>query len=131
MHLSEQISKVKDRMICIPVHADDGTPVMVTVETVPRKRSLRSNKYYFGALVRAISSSTGMTVAEVHDYLKFRFNSREIPDPHTSEIILIGGSTAEMTSDMFSEFVVKVIEVCDKLGIQRVSVDDYWNSLAR
>ena len=129
MHLTERILKVRAGAIECPVPADDGTPVMVTVETIPRKRSLRANRHYFGALVRAISGHTGMTVAEVHDYLKFRFNAREIPDPHTGEVMLIGGSTAEMTSDRFSEFVVKVQEVCDKLGIQRTSVDDYWKSL--
>ena len=127
----EFIRTVQDDKVILSLPEFKGRAVIITVEPKPSKRSLRANRYYFGALVRAISGYTGMTVEQVHDYIKETLNKQEILDPITKQNIFIAGSTANMRSFEFAELVTKVQEVCDKLGIQYGTAEEYYDSLER
>lgn len=125
------IRTVEDNEVKLSLPEFKGRAVIITVEVKPNKRSLRANRYYFGALVRAISGYTGMTVEQVHDYIKETLNKQEVLDPITKQNIFVAGSTANMRSFEFAELIVKVQEVCDKLGIQYGTVEQYYESLER
>jgi len=127
--LTERVLKVRGGKIECPVYADDGTQVFVTVETVPKKRTLKANRYYFGAKVRKISEMTGMKVPDVHESLKVAFNPKEIPNLLTGEMVTIGGSTREMTSEEFKVFSDKADEVLEFLNAKFPTQEEYWKRL--
>lgn len=127
--LTERVLTVQGGKIECPVYVDDDTKVIVTVEIVPKQRSLKANRYYFGAKVRKISELTGMTVPDVHESLKVAFNPKEVPNLLTGEIMTVGGSTREMTSDEFKIFSDKADEVLEFLNANFPSQEDYWKRL--
>jgi hypothetical protein len=127
--LTERVLKVRAGKIECPVRADDDTPVIVTVETVPKQRSLKANRYYFGAKVRKISELTGMTVPDVHESLKVAFNPKQIPNLSTGEIVTVGGSTREMTSEEFAIFSDKADEILEFLNANFPSQEEFWKRL--
>lgn len=129
MFLTERIAEVIDGRVSIEVNAKDGTPVIVTVETVPRQRTLKANRYYFGAKVRKISEMTGMSVEDVHESLKIGFNPKQVPNLLTGEIVTVGGSTKEMTSAQFKIFSDKADEVLEFLNANFPTQEDYWKRL--
>jgi hypothetical protein len=129
MFLTERTIQVKDGRVTIEVHADDGEKVFVTIETVPKLRSLKANRYYFGAKVRKIAEMSGMTVKQVHASLKVSFNPEQVPNLLTGEMMTIGGSTREMTSEEFKIFSDKADEVLEFLNAQFPSQDEYWKRL--
>jgi len=130
MILLERIVKVKDGKVSVDVPRKDGEYAMISVETVPHRRTLRANRYYFGALIRALSEHTGMTVDEIHEYIKFRFNPKQITDLSTGEIITVGGTTTTLDSVAFAELTMKIQELCSQIGITNISPDQYWKSVA-
>lgn len=125
----EFIRTVENDKVILSLPEFKGRAVIITVEVKPNVRTLKANRYYFGALVRAISEHTGMTVDEVHEYIKSTLNKREIPDPITGEVVEVGGSTARLLSHEFADLIIKVQEVCDKLGIQYGTPEQYYQSL--
>ena len=129
MLITERVVKVRDGKIVLDIARKDGDEVMVIVETVPRHRSLRANRYYFGALVRALSEYTGMTTDEVHELIKFKFNPKEITDPTTGVIMVVGGTTTALNSVQFAELTMRVQDLCHELGITNVSPEKYWQSI--
>jgi hypothetical protein len=129
MFLTERILKVSGGKVTIDVRADDGESVFVSVETVPKKRSLKANKYYFGAKVRQIAKITGMTVPSVHESLKVSFNPEQVPNLLTGQMMTIGGSTRDMTSEEFKVFSDKADEVLEFLNAQFPSQKEYWKRL--
>lgn len=70
-------------------------------------RSLQQNRYYFGVVLRALKEHTGISVDDMHDVLKFRFNPKVISFSGMDEV-KIGGSTKEMTTDVFMEYIEKI-----------------------
>lgn len=127
--MTELIRKVKDGKVEFPVDHEDGTELLVQAERVPPRRSLRANRYYFGAIVRAICEKTGHSREDVHEYLKQELNPKEFPDLKTGEVKTIGGSTRQMTSQEFSDFTTKAAEIAEWVGAEIGTVDQYWNSL--
>lgn len=127
--MKELITKVIDGEVTLSLPELEGERVLITVDRVPKRRSLKANRFYFGALVRAISDYTGMVAGEVHEIFKLKFNPREVPDPLTGEIKTIGGSTRSMSPQEFEEHIFKVQEVAERLGIKVLAPDKYWDSL--
>ena len=107
----------------------EGKKVLVSVELAPKMRSVRANKRYFAAIVRALSDHTGYTKEETHDMLKVTLNPKEVPDLRTGETKVVGGSTASMKSHEFADYTMKVQELCEFLGVKIPTVEEYWNSL--
>jgi hypothetical protein len=129
MHLTERIAKVKDGKVTVDVAKPDGYEVMVTVETVPKPRSLRANRYWWGALMRALSDYTGDKPKECHEWIVRRLRPKELTDPITGEVFMGRASTSEMTSSEFAELCIEVQEICSKIGLPNISPEHYWNSL--
>ena len=125
----ERITTVRDGQVTLRLPEFDGKRVLVSVEIAPKLRTVRANRRYFGVLVRYLAEHTGYTVEELHENLKVTLNPKEAVDLKTGETKTIGGSTRIMTSQEFSEYTLKVAELCDFLGVRIPTVEEYWNSL--
>ena len=125
----ERIKKVKGGEVTLRLPEFEGRNVLITIEPVPRRRSLKANRRYFGALVRLLSEHTGHTVDELHEDLKLTLNPKEATDLRTGEVKTVGGSTRLMTSGEFADYTLKVSELCDFLGVRIPTVEEYWASL--
>ena len=126
----EHIVTVKSGQITLKLpEYFDGKKVLVTVEPAPKRRTLKANRRYFGALVRYLSEHTGHTVEELHEDLKVTLNPKEATDLKTGEVKTVGGSTRIMTSPEFADYTLKVSELCEFLGVKIPTVEEYWNSL--
>ena len=88
--------------------------LLITVKKFSGKRSLPQNRWYRGCVVpafkQALTSLWGEepTNEEVHELLKQKFLSKQVPDPETGQIMLIPKSTASLTKEEFYVFVEKV-----------------------
>jgi hypothetical protein len=120
-----------DGTVSFAVSYPTGSKVLVKCEPVPHIRSLNANRHYFGAVLRYISDHVGEHPEELHEMFKLKFNPKEVTDPTTGEIKIVGGSTAGMTSGEFSEYVAKVMDVATALGIRLPTIDQYWDSLSQ
>src|SRR5512146_1950649 len=115
--MSEYIRKVKDGKVTIETPLfEDGDLLIVQIDKVPERRSLKALRYYFGAVVKAISEKTGHTKEEIHEYLKLELNPKEFSDLKTSEVRTIGGSTRQMTKEEFTKFVHAAEEIANWAG---------------
>lgn len=94
----------------------DG-PYVLTLEDAKEARSFRANRFYWGAVVSAISDKTGYTKDEIHDILKHKFNRRTVADPQTGEVIEVDGSTQRMIQADFTIYVDSCIRWASELGI--------------
>lgn len=89
-----------------------------TVEIIIKKkntRSTRQNRYYHGVVVkeiqlRMIDLGNDVTPDLVHDFLKDRFNKKELIGEGGEVIDSIGGSTTEMNKEEFMVYLDKIIE---------------------
>ena len=84
--------------------------VFVSVWEWAKTRSVASNRYYFGVIVRRIAEQQKMSVDDVHEGLKMRLLRKPLVyvDPKTGEIIdevEVGGQTHRMTQKQFNEYV--------------------------
>jgi hypothetical protein len=88
--------------------------VIITVERARAVRSPQANKYYWGVVMRVLSAETGYTIDEIHEMCKAKFLPRivEIPGPGGAIVaeFRIGGSTRDLTSDQFWQYVEDIRE---------------------
>ena len=89
----------------------------ITQEKHRKKRSLPQNSYYWGVVLPYIAKANGEDdLDDLHDDLKHMFNPK-IKEVHGMTIEK-GGSTTEMSTEEFSEYVDKVVRFAAiKLGI--------------
>lgn len=80
--------------------------VIVRCELKRDTRSSQANRYYFGAVLRAISEHTGYEVDELHAYFKKRFNPRHIELGGDEDVV--GGSTRKLNTQQFTEYVERI-----------------------
>lgn len=82
------------------------------------KRSLPSNKYYWGCalpeirteLIRIGQIRKDVSCEDLHEAFKMKFNPENIKDENSGEVLLeVGGSTAAMNQDEFSAYMDRVI----------------------
>jgi hypothetical protein len=66
------------------------------------RRSLSQNAYYWSAVVH------DLTLEETHDFLKGRFNAKEIINTDTGEVISVPRSTTELNKTQFGEYIEKI-----------------------
>lgn len=131
MFYLEKIVKVKDGLITLPVRIEDGRAMLVTVGDVPRPRSLKANRYWWAALMRALADYTGDTEENCHEWLVLQLAPMEIVDPITGEIKTVRKRTSKMTSAEFAELCLKAQELCQSIGLQRISPEQYWEGLSK
>ena len=91
--------------------------MQLCVEPYKHPRTSKSNRYLFGVVYRAISEHTGHTVNELHEFFK-----RTILPPTFMRIgskeERVSGSTAELDTKSFAEYVDRVIAFAGvELGI--------------
>jgi hypothetical protein len=77
------------------------------------KRSLSQNAYYWGAVVKMVQEGLkdlghDLTLEETHDFLKGRFNAKEIINTDTGEVISVPRSTTELNKTQFGEYIEKI-----------------------
>jgi hypothetical protein len=81
-------------------------PVIVVVEYPTRHRSGQANRYYWGVVLAMIAEYTGHDQMELHEYFKKRFNPIAFTLGKDEQII--GGSTTQMDTQQFTEYVEAV-----------------------
>ncbi|MGN6417759.1 MAG: hypothetical protein ACTHMC_09725 [Pseudobacter sp.] len=89
-----------------------GKNVVVKLERKYNKRSSPQNRYYHGVVVQEIrlgflDVGYEMSADEVHFFLKQKFNSIQVPGVG-GEVIEVPGSTTEMTTVQFMEYVERI-----------------------
>lgn len=77
------------------------------------KRSNQQNRYYFGLVVPMIQKSINdlghdFTKEEIHEWLKDKFNLKEVVNFNTGEYDYIPQSTTRLNKSDFSEYVDKI-----------------------
>jgi len=94
-----------------------GKPVEVTVRPERKHRSLAANAYLWGVVYAAASEWSGHDAEELHEVFKGRFLPvRQVVMP-TGELLDAPGSTRELDTEAFSEFVNKVIRWLGEQGV--------------
>ncbi len=89
----------------------DGKDIILTVERKKKKRSSNQNGYYWGVIIPAFmyefSKAMGEPVSDTttHETLKNRFNSKEIVNEKTGEVITVARSTTELTTTEFEVYL--------------------------
>lgn len=77
------------------------------------KRSLKQNAYYWACCLPIVQEGFKelgheLTLEEVHDFLKARFNFKEVVNFQTGEVIQIPKSTTELSKDEFGEYISRI-----------------------
>lgn len=91
----------------------EGKDVELTFERKRSKRSIPLNRYYWGVVVELIQKAfidLGHDVEkeDVHEFLKQRFNGKEIINVNSGEILHIGQSTAQLTNTAFMNYMESI-----------------------
>ena len=77
------------------------------------KRSIQQNRYYFGVVVEMIqekvnSYGDNFSKEDIHDWLKEKFNYKEVVFKNTGELEKIPQSTTKLNTVEFEEYLEKV-----------------------
>ena len=95
---------------------EENTWILLTIENISEKRmrTLRSNRYYWGCVLKYISEYTGFTIEETHSAMKELFLSEENLQLGIKKI----KSTTKLTTKEFSEYIEKIkLWAGEKLGV--------------
>jgi GTP-sensing pleiotropic transcriptional regulator CodY len=92
----------------------DGEYEMI-IQRKRRIRSIQINRYYWGVVVqlirdRFVDLGNDVSKEDTHDFLKQRFNYKELVDKSGGEVIQIGQSTANMTNTEFMVYMERIKE---------------------
>lgn len=103
----QNIKKLDDYNKSLP----DGR-YKVTVEKSD-KRSSQQNRYYWGVVIHLINQAFydlghELTAEETHEFLKAKFNHKEIVNSDTGELLQLPLSTTRLNKSEFSEYVEKI-----------------------
>jgi len=81
------------------------------------KRSNKQNAYYWAAVIAVTRLNmidmgyNGITADQVHDFFKGKFNSAELVNPETGELIaMVPQSTTGMNKEQFMEYIEKIAQ---------------------
>lgn len=79
----------------------------IALFSADRKRTIPQNAYYWGVVIKMLTDLTGYEPSILHEYLCRKFigeKSRSVFD----ELIRIRGSSSDLTTSEFQEFIEKV-----------------------
>lgn len=99
-----------------------GKDVVIEIERKAKSRSLKQNNYYHGVVVQEVrigflNVGYDMKANEVHHFLKQKFNIVQVPGVG-GEVIEVPGSTTEMTTVQFMEYVERIARwAAEYLGV--------------
>lgn len=94
----------------------EGRDVLITFEKPKKKRSNNQNSYYWGIIVpitkQAIKTEWGeiWNSQKVHEFYKMQFNTIEIVNEKTGEVINVPKSTTENTTTDQEEYHSQIRE---------------------
>ena len=94
-----------------------GKVVEVTVRPERKHRSLNANRYYWGVVVAAAAEWSGHEPEEMHEVWKALFLPRVQVLLPTGELVDRPGSTTELDTEQFSDFVNKAIRWLGEQGV--------------
>jgi hypothetical protein len=80
----------------------------IEIKRYQPNRSSHQNRYYWGVMIDLLSNHTGYEPEEMHDFLKRKFNPKEISFKVTGETMIIGGSTTKMDTVDFMNYVEQI-----------------------
>lgn len=86
----------------------EGKSVEVEIRTGKSTRSTRMNKYYWGVVIKCISSETGYTDEETHEYLKTKFLGYKVVTI-AGERHPILNSSATLSTDDFQNYLAEIV----------------------
>jgi hypothetical protein len=77
------------------------------------KRSLQQNKYYWSCVVAMVHEGlrdmgNDVSLLETHEYLKYRFNSKEIVNTLVGEVMSVPMSTTDLNKEDFAAYIEKI-----------------------
>lgn len=81
-------------------------PAVMRIEIPKKGRSSQANRYYWGVVLALIADHTGYEQDELHEYFKTRFNPINFVFAGDEQVI--GGSTRQMTSKQFAEYIDRI-----------------------
>jgi len=86
----------------------EGKNIELILRRQTHERTNQQNRYLWGVIYKMISDYTGMNQEDVHDFCKLKFNQKfiQVESKTTGEVLeeFIGGSTAKMTTEDFSNY---------------------------
>jgi len=98
-----------------------GQFVEVIVRKRREKRSIKSNRYYWGYVLQQIAEATGYTKDEAHDALKYQFLREDGDGP-----LMKVKSTADLSVEEFSEYLERVMVFgAQTFGIEWIARDQW------
>lgn len=101
----------------------EGQEVQITVSKRRKKRTLKQNSYYWGAVLPLLAEESGHTDEEIHRALTLKFLKSKLDD--NLEVIK---STSELSRGEFAEYLMEVeLWAIDTLGITRLPDPDEWD----
>lgn len=103
-----------------------GQELDVTISKRTKPRSTSQNSWYFGGILPVISRETGHTVEELHEIFKRKFLDRKIIK-YRDQNIAVPGSSADCTTQEFSEYIERIRAEAAELGIQIPDAGDFTN----
>lgn len=77
------------------------------------RRSLQQNKYYWSVVVALVHEGfremgNDVSLEETHEYLKARFNYKEIVNTSVGEVMNVPKSTTELNKEEFGEYIERI-----------------------
>lgn len=93
----------------------DDCDIKLTVERRRGARTEKMNHYYFGVIIETVAEKTGYLPQEAHEVLKSKFLRTKLVW-RGGEITTVR-STASLTVDEFSEYMMQCIQEAADLGI--------------
>jgi hypothetical protein len=77
------------------------------------KRSLQQNAYYWGVVVSMVHEGmrdmgNDVSIQETHEFLKSRFNTKEVVNTTVGEVMAFPVSTTELNKEEFGQYIERV-----------------------
>lgn len=97
--------------------------ITLTIEKKKKKRSLSQNAYYFGVVCSLVKNGMNefgseYDIEETHEFLKSRFNLKEVVNTNTGEVTKIPFSTTKLNTIEFMTYIERIQRFAsEELGI--------------
>jgi len=90
-----------------------GKQIEITVQKKKKFRSNMQNAYYWGVVVPIIKQGlidmgNECSNNDVHEFLKAKFNFKELVNQTTGEVVNVPQSTANITTSAFMDYIASI-----------------------